>query len=308
MAISIEDSRCTIAYEVYKANQKIDAAKKEFTVNNHEEIDPYILRYIENMQAKYRHNYISLISNATHQGILSHCNDNAFSKKHIRKDDVKYVCINDKWGVYISKEGLLTELEYFDELSIDLYYSPFSILSHYIDSHTIADQATLFILNRENSMSIIIVKNNQYLFGTHYNLDEETAEIEDIENDIEELVDEDDEEMFSLDEFSLDDDLDDIEDLEHFDDVSQTQEDDTTQELEILGRDLKTFTYIKSAIDEFYAQGNVDFIDKIIIYDNENISSDVINFIEDDLLLSVDIKNINILDTAIDFIKKEDFS
>ena len=314
LAISIEDNLCTISYETYKNDQKIASEHKEFTINDKETMDPYIVRYIQNLQTKYRHNYVSLISNASKQGILLRCNDNAFSHAKIQKKDVKYLCVEDKWGAFIAKEGFLNELNYFDEITLDLYYSPFNILDTYINQHSASTQTTLYILNRMDSISIIIATHKQYLYGTHFNLDNNLPGLEDVEEEeiADVLEDNEEEEMFALDEFSFDDDLEELEDLEEISDndispsdEKESNEHSATDELEIFGRDLKTFSYIKSSIDEFYTQGNNDFINKIVIYDNENISTEVIDFIENDLLLEVEIKHINILDTAISFAKSE---
>jgi hypothetical protein len=313
MAISIEDDIAKISYSIYKAGTRLTTQKKEFEITSSEELDPYIVRYVHALQKKYRHNYVALVSNAKHQGLLPRCNDSAFLNIGIKKSDIKYRCIDDRWGSYISKESFLSELEFLDEIVLDLFFSPFSILSSYIDQNRLVDQTTIYILHRVDSLSVMITKNNTHLYGTHFSMDSTSDTISDGLFNEPQMMDEEDAEDFSMDDFGFDDSLDDLEDLDSFtasDEMSIDSGDahkgaSSSDTLEIFGRDLKVYTYIKSAIDEFYHSGSHDFIDGIVIYDTHDINSAIIDFIENELFLPVSIKNVDILKTAIEFSKRE---
>jgi hypothetical protein len=314
MAISIEDSRALIKHSIYKSGTHKRTVSKDFEIANSEKLDPYIIRYIQSLQKKYRHNYIAYISNAHHQGLLTKCSDSAFLQAGIEKSNVKYRCIDNLWGNYITKESFLEELEFLDEITLDLFFSPFSILSSYIDEHKLVDQTTVYMLNRLDSFTIMVTKNNTHMYGTHFSMESDSDSMPDSSGygEYEEMISED-EDMFAMDDFSLDDDLDALEDLDNLAHDEMTiggsdereEEDAGVSGLEIFGRDLKIYTYIKSVIDEFYESGSHDFIDKIVIFDTHSINSAIIDFIESELFLPVEVKSVDILKKTIEFSRSE---
>ena len=127
-------------------------------------------------------------------------------------------------------------------------------------------------------------------------------EDDDTMSDLSDLGDIDD--IRSIDSFS---DMDDSKTLGHFQGIDTVKREDTS--LELYGRDLLVYKYLKSSLEEYYHNPLYDstFIEEIIIFDGYEVSSDLIRQLEDDLMMDVEIHKVDISDRMCDLAIKEVF-
>ena len=125
-----------------------------------------------------------------------------------------------------------------------------------------------------------------------------------------------------LSEFGALSDLEDIDDLRSTDsfsdidnkaiitpykDMKDVKEEDMN--LALYGRDLLVYKYLKSSLEEYYHNPLYvsEFIDEIIIFDDYEISSDLIRQLEDELMMNVEIHKVDVSDRMCDIAIKEVF-
>ena len=65
--------------------------------------------------------------------------------------------------------------------------------------------------------------------------------------------------------------------------------------------------YIISSIEKFYKDTRYagDFIDKLLIFTNEDITQSALEFLENEILLTPQVKSLNTLDLMIELMQKE---
>ena len=62
---------------------------------------------------------------------------------------------------------------------------------------------------------------------------------------------------------------------------------DVTASVSLFGRDMNTYQYITTALKEFYSNPNYksDFIERVVILDNEKTSATFLQFLEAELMV-----------------------
>jgi len=148
--------------------------------------------------------------------------------------------------------------------------------------------------------------------------EEESKETAQKKDKSESLDDEGEESTQNLDELvSLDEEFEDIGELEELDDEekieefqeeseqqveqqkseeSKHEEDNITNSLDDLNRGMNIINFVKSSMSDFYKNELYasEFIEDVEIADSTEVSSDVLDYIKDELLLNVNIKTIDI--------------
>ncbi len=185
------------------------------------------------------------------------------------------------------------------------------------------------MLNHQDSVTITVFDDKNLLFGAYFktttddNLssgedeDWENAEEEEgLENiteldsmdgdsgsmeELEDLSDLDD--LSSNDSISFEDMRSDENDLGHFEGEDAVEDSD----LELFGRDILIYKYLTSSLKEFYQNPlyNSSFIDTVIIYDGYEVSAELIDMIEGELLMDIEMNKIDISETICKMAKEE---
>ena len=101
--------------------------------------------------------------------------------------------------------------------------------------------------------------------------------------------------------------LDDMEDEDILESAEEEVVSSTLEDLELYGREVVIFKIISSAIEEYYKNDIYDseFLEEIIIYNDSNISNDIITMIENDLFLDVELHSIDVKEEMINMSIKE---
>ncbi len=110
-------------------------------------------------------------------------------------------------------------------------------------------------------------------------------------------------------------DLDDLSDSDaSFEDIKSEEndlghfEDDTEEsDLELFGRDILIYKYLTSSLKEFYANPlyKSSFIETVIIYDGYEVSSELIDMIESELLMDIEMNKIDINEIVCNMAREE---
>ena len=276
-----EESIYKLLNEKYKNNKVIFSENKEF--NSKEELVKYINSIIESNPQTY----ISTLLKSINQGVIPSCKKSFFKEMGVDINNIKYICINNKYSFYTSLYELLEIQKEFSFL--DFLYSSFSI----IDYKAKLKNNSLYVLVMKNFLFFVIYKNSIPVFGEIEEVNEKNQESKE---EIEEIDD-----LDLLDEINENiDEIENIEDIDNIEEISQTTE---SNSIEYLSIENIIFNKIQDILKEYY-EHNTDFIEKIIIYDNITIDKNIKSIIEDELFIDTTIGQINLLKIINEISKK----
>jgi len=329
ISIIEEESSYKLFCKVLKNHKLVNKFEKTFDiVPNEEKLDSTIENYIISLQEKYNTVYIALLLNSMGQGAIKGTHDKDFQKFSVHSNSVKTVKFKT-WSSYVSYIDINWIQKTYENIGLDFVYSPFVVLYDLLSGYKLKHDLTLYILNQEASITIAIFKGDTLCFGAFYKVDNnvnlsanididewEDEKEDDIVNMVE-LDDLDSGDMLNLDDLNelntLDDEVDDekfsdLRDEDNLDNLSDLESEDSGIEgLELYGRDLDVFKFLKKALEEYYKNEiyESDFIENAIIFDGYDIGEEMIHRIEDDLMLSLKIHKVDIAEEVCDLSVKE---
>jgi hypothetical protein len=178
----------------------------------------------------------------------------------------------------------------------------------------------MFILLEESALSFTIFDNTNLLYAQYLSMqhskngedilmDTSLDEYEEMQGiDLEEITVEDDSSGF--DDFTNIEDLDDGEGIDEFSDNVEIQDmDDRTETISDSGfnEDYQRFTLIQSALNTFYKDPKYksQFIESAYIADGVGVSSDLKNYLEEEIFLNVFIRKIDLGSALCEMAKAE---
>jgi len=281
-----ENGTYKLLNERYKNEKIIFNENKEF--NNKKEL----IKYINSIIKLNPQTYTSTILKSINQGVVHSCKKNFFKEMELDINNIKYICINNKYSFYTSLYELLELQKEFPFL--DFLYSPFSIIDY---KAKIRDNS-LYILIMRDFLFFMIYKDSIPVFGEIEEINEKTQENEG-EGEIEEI--EEINELDLLDE--MNEDISKIESIEDIDNIEGVSKTDRLSSIENLNIENKIFNKLQEVLKEYYEQ-NPYFIEKIVIYDNITINKSIKSIIEDELFIDTTIEKINLLKIINEISKK----
>jgi len=333
ISIIEEEDSYRLFCKVIKNNKLLNKFDKTFEIApNDEKLDSSIEDYLISLQEKYNTVYIALLLNSMGQGAIKGTHDEDFQRFSVHSNSVKTVKFKS-WSSYVSYIDINWIQKTYEDVGLDFIYSPFVILHNLLSGYKLKHNLTLYILNQEASITIGIFKGDTLCFGAFYKVNNNVKlsgdiniddwEYEEEENDVGGMVELDgldSGELLSLDDLGelnvLDNDLSDEEfsELEDKDNVENVDnlldletEDSSIEDLELYGRDLDIFKFLKKALGEYYNNEvyESDFIENAIIFDGYDLSKEMVQSIEEDLMLSLEIHKIDIAETVCNLSVKE---
>jgi len=261
-------------HEQYKKNKIIHTEKKEFE-SKHD-----LVKYIKEIADDNPQTYVSTFIDSPNQGVVPSCEKHTYKQMGIDYENIKMVCINNKYSFYTTIYEILEIKKEFKFL--DFLYSAFTI----IDFNSSLKHNVLYVLITKEYSYFLIYYNHIPVFSDIFEIEEE---ILNEENEIEEISD-----MDIVEEFEQD--LEEIEDIEETsaneDESNETSESPTS--IENLNIEYKIIEQIKTALKEYYENGN-DFIDKIQILDSVGIDKKTAELVKDEFFIECNVKEIDIL-------------
>ncbi len=315
MAIIPEKNEYIIKYKILKNGKILDNDIKKFTKGESGELSSEMKKFIMFFQNEYKFVYIAFLLDSLGQNCFSSCDLEKIKNNNIILDNIIYICIDNKWIIYTSKADIKTIRDIFNETGIDFIYSPYLILYKNIKDKKYNRKDILHMIYMEDSLSILIKDKDEVIFNAFFKIpykeftfDDEgdLKPEEDIDKDIQginlDTIESEDEEYEGfVDIVKLEED----DDLENDKDILESAKKDlefsSLNDLELYGRDTIIFKFLKSAIEEYYNNDkyNSEFLENIVIYNDSNISNDIITMIENDLFLDVEIKSIDVKESMI---------
>jgi hypothetical protein len=273
-----EEETYKVLNERYKKNKLLFSETKEF------ENKKDLKEYIDAVTEENPQTYVSTFINTQNQGIVPSCEKHIYKDLGIDLENVKFICINNKYSFYTTIYELMeTKKEY---PFIDFLYSIFAVIDHLSSLRHNA----LYLLSTKEYSYVLIYNNHIPVFGDIFYVNEDTAEIVDEDEEIEDISDMDIVEDFDE---SLDEDIENI-------DEPDTEENENIEHLDI---EYKILDHIKNALKEYYENGN-DFIEKIFIFDTIGIQENIKDIINDDIFIESSVIKIDILKTLNEISRK----
>ncbi len=326
IAFISEKNEYVLKYIVVKNGNIIKRDEKRFATDGDRGLSSDIKEFLFSIKEKYRFVYTSFLLDSLSQNCVSTCKDDDMSKYNIDKDKIIKICVDETWMVYTSKTDIKWVEEIFEEVELDFIFSPFLVLNNFIHKPEYRNRSTVHMQYMENSLTILIFNKKNIVFSAFFKIpykefnfeEDEELKPESSENITEGIeidnIESEDEEFEGFVDITKFEDEDEDEDFNESEDILNSVQEDikssTLEDLELYGREVIIFKYLQSAIEEYYKNSNYDseFIEDIIIYNDSNISNDIITMIENDLFLNVEIHNVDVKEEMINMsIKEVDF-
>jgi len=332
VSVILNESESLLRCKVLKDGAIIKTFTKTFThTESMDALEKSVENYLIALQEEYTFVYVAFFLGSMGQGAFAGTGKSAFEKHNVDSENVFTVTMNNQWSAYASYIEIKWAKNLFSEVGLDLIFSPFVVLNDFVVSQKLKNKPTCYLLNCQDSFCVAIMNEKKLYFGAFFKTQSDTNftqtnQVNDWENeekeegvtalgDLSELEEDDEslsdlsdlgdiDDIRSIDSFS---DIDDSKTLGHFKGIDTVKREDTS--LELYGRDLLVYKYLKSSLEEYYHNSIYDsaFIEEIIIFDSYEISSDLIRQLEDDLMMDVEIHKVDVSDRMCDLAIKEVF-
>ena len=267
-----KDENYKFLCEIKKNKKLIESIKEEF--DSKEKLNEKINELMDD----YPQTFISTIINSINQGVIPSCNKSEFKKREIEIENIKSICIKNKYSIFVSIYDLVNiKKEY--PFEIDFLYSIFAPIDFFAKKRN----NYLYVLILKENIALLAYKNEIPIFSDIFEIKEEKNE--EVEEDIELLEDIDLEEEIA-------EDIEEEAEILDFED-----EENEPASLELTSIEHNIIQYLKDAIKDYYENYSDDFLEKIIFLDTINIGKNLKKLTEDELLLENEIINFDLLKT-----------
>ena len=292
-------------------------SKENLTDSFEETFDTVVLNekmiaFIKSYTKETPYFYISILDHSSEQGAVPTCSKNFLPRYH-DMSDCEYKCQDKQWTHYTSKTDLYEIERHYKTIGVDFVFSPFTVLSRFfkdkIDGHV-----AVYLLIQEEFISLSVFQNSKLLYAEHLDMKytQVSEELETVDVSVDLEIEEDTgidlesvdaiEEMDALDDFGNIEDLDSLDDIEEFDEAEDVEEEfyqEPEEELEeeseeTFNEDYQIFSHVQKSIQNFYEDSNYEseFLENIYIADAVGITSELKRYFEEELFMSVYIRQI----------------
>ena len=316
-------------------NVYIEVCSKKSVVNSYEEVfdtkhlSEEMLSFINSFSKETPFYYIAILDTSHAQGAVPTCNKNRLGFYN-DMSDCEYKCYQSNWTYYTSKNDLYEIERSYEKIGIDLVYSPFTVLANFFEDK-IDTYMAVYILIQDEHISLGVFKESQLLYAEHICFDDDLENEELMESET--TIDLDTEEegisledvdviddfndIDSLDDFGDIEDLDAIDDIDEFSSVEDVEE-ELNQEVieetqtkertsENFNKEYQIFIKIQKSINIFYQSNKYEseFIESMYIADSVGVSSELKKYFEEEMFLSVYIRQLMLSVELADLAKAE---
>ncbi len=302
IGVLVYETTCILKIRRVKNGKILSDEEKEFVLQTKEALTKEVTSYLLALQEEIEQTYVSLFLNSHGQGVVPECSKAAYEKFHIEYDNVKEICVDNRYSVYASNIDIKWAEKLFTDIGLDFIFSPFLMLDNLRKKESRKREGiVLYMLAGNNSITIMIFEKNELLYGTFINI----AKEEDLlASDFGEEEDSEDE---LLDEIDLDLELEESDEiseiLEEVNEDLQTsiQEEDDSIKLKLFGQDLRLVKYFDASLREFYENDlyRSDFVTYVKIYDGAQLNPDIVSYLKEQLLVDIDVRPVAIADELI---------
>ncbi|MDF1882831.1 hypothetical protein JHD49_02640 [Sulfurimonas sp. SAG-AH-194-C21] len=322
--IVVKRSSTDVYIEICSTKGAIDHIKESFdtTILSHE-----LLEFINSYTKESPYFYISFLDISVEQGALPTCDKNRLGfYRDVSASE--YKCHDKKWTYYTSKTDLYVIEKRYEKIGIDFMFSPYSLLNHFFEDK-ISTVMAMYILVQDSFISLAVFDKGELLYAEHLDMEttsEDEDEIlssmdeEDMDLDIEQSINlEDvdvDDVVEDLDDFGDIEDLDSIEDIDEFSNDKDIEEElaDAAEELAVeeshessFNEDYQRFSLIQTSLSHFYNNEKYEsaFVETVYIADGAGVSSDLKQYLEEEMFLNVYLRRTDICIEVCELAKRE---
>ena len=268
-----------------KNNKTIATNSEEFEISSKDELSEDLILYINKKQEQVERSYVVTLVNSAGQGIVPTCATSAFLEYSIDKRYIYNVCVDKKFSNYVSKIDIKWLQKLFLKTGIDLIFSPFTILYRISKTIEIEENVVLYMMQVNQTVTLLIKQKDQVVYGSFIDLSvEKNLLYSDYENEEEEIEIEE--------EFDIEDDF----DTKDWDNNIEKFDESLDDSLKSIESKSSFGKFLSNSLQEFYKDKRYkgDFVDKVFFFSEEKIDKNVLEFMENELFLSVDLKTIDL--------------
>ena len=326
IGIVVQSSQVKVCVQLRKGEKLDKEVVKEFDIS-HSTPSAELNTFIKSYMDESPFSYVAILNDSLTQGALPTCSMHE-AENFSDLGSCVTLCNNNDWMVYSEKSELNALQKRFKTTGVDFIFSPFLILSHFFADKT-DDKASLLVLIQKDFLSLSVFSEGKLLFAQHYNMldavEDETLSAEIDENTEDSLgFDLDDEDTLSinlddidaLDELDALDDLDNLQELDDLDDLDDIEDfeeslNEAVEESEValeeakhkheskidnFSDDYKHFQLIQASLNQFYGDEkyNNQFVEDVYIANSCESGHDLVQFLEEELFVSVYKRSIDI--------------
>ncbi|MCD8212725.1 MAG: hypothetical protein LUC34_01500 [Campylobacter sp.] len=314
----IEGTECLFYGRVFRNGKVIKTINAKFTDIDPQNVDRKVIDYIKLQEKTYFNVYISMFFNEDSQGAVPTVREEEYKKFHISSYGLTSLKMQDSWSIYADLLAIKKVRDTFGDGSVDLIYSPISIMFFELLKRGISPKTTLYLYIHSDSFALSIFKNKKMKLSTFLKIEdgentdisEQVFKEEDI-TDIDNLIIKEEEEAGLLDDLKSLDDILDVDKLKEFEDLNYELNMPTSTNVEksvaVFGRDMNMFSYITAAIKEFYNNPiyESDFIEQVVIFENTKTSATFVQYLQSELFVETSVYPINTLEIMNELMQKE---
>jgi len=232
---------------------------------------------ISSLLKKIPQTYISTFLQSVNQGIIPTCKKKEFPKFNIEIENIKYICVNNKYAIYAS----IFDIMEIKKLNTDFIYSVFAL----IDYRAKKKINSLYLLITPEKFYLLIYHNNITVYSDIFEKIEDVLNNEEHDND--DIIDDISDDIDIIED--LDSDI--IEDIDDLDEINgEEKEIHTHTEMEIIN-------FLRDSIEEYYKTYGEDFIEEITLFDTGVVSNDITEMIKETFFIEAKKSDFNILET-----------
>lgn len=151
--------------ELRKNTKRIKRYEKQFI-----EGSTALEKRIRNLEKESSLVYISLLETEASQGLLPDCrNSEAFDLSSVEK-----ICVENRWGIYISKDDLFERQKMYKNIGLDFLFSPFSLLYSFYKERVQQSDGLYLLVTGEFILSAVF-KESVMIFGERVSMQDELS-------------------------------------------------------------------------------------------------------------------------------------
>jgi len=266
--------------------------------------------------------YISVLDRSLSQGAIPTCTTSEMGK-YCDINASEYRCYANSWAFYTSEYDIEAIKHDYRSIGIDFIFSPFALLANFFKDK-IESTLSIFVLVQSNALSFSVFDHGGLLYGEYLSMQhEKEGSTLLIDSSIDEDLDAGMMDGIDLEDIAIEDDSSGFEDLGTIEDLDAGDTIYEFSEAAVLNEvvpkkeeqstsggfneDYQRFVLLQGALNTFYKDPKYksQFVENIYIADSIGVSSDLKNYLEEEIFLTVFIRKIDLGAALCDMAKVE---
>ncbi|WP_457595120.1 hypothetical protein [Hydrogenimonas sp.] len=242
-----------------------------------------LVEWLDEIRQTYPKTYVAAMLDTINQGAAPGCSKAALERYGVDAALVHTLCVDESWLAYTS----LVEMKWFEQkfkgVEFDLLYSPFVLL--YRHCRPLLDEKPALFLLHQKGVAFLAIFSKKRLWYAQVLVISASEEGEEIDEEEEEAG------GLAFDLEMIDEEVESISDMdllgEFREGIDEKSPEEDESAFELLEYNLNLFEEMKGALSRFYHDDryNHDFIERVTIYDMDDLGGDLVRYIEEELFM-----------------------